>query len=281
MTTDYTDDTDFAVVLVPNAAEKSQISTPSSAQSPIRIEQVAPGCAVERPGGGAYWLIERRLSDIAPQCAAFTRRYGDLLMSEALILPEGTHWHVAEFAECNPCSVVYLDIETTGLVSGAPLFMIGLMEFDGRDFVIKQYFARNYAEECHLIAALAEHLPKFRMMVTFNGRRFDAPYIRDRATVNRTEIAWPPLHFDLLTESRRRWARVLPDCKLITLEQHVCRRRRLDDVPGSLIPAIYHEFVHTQDASLMDRVIHHNALDLLTMAELALFMIVGQNDWTV
>lgn len=247
-------------------------------KGPLRIEDVAPGRLVERADGGLYWLIERRLSDMAPRCVPFIRRYRDLLTSPALIVPAGTHRRLAEFVECDPHRALYLDIETTGL-SGCPLFLVGAMEFDGRDFVLKQYFARNYAEERHLLADLADYLPTFEVLVTFNGRAFDAPYIRDRATVNRLTVGWPPRHLDLLPLSRRRWARSFPNCKLGTLEQLVCRRHRVEDIPGDQIPAVYHEFVHTNDASKIRYVVHHNALDLLTMAELALFMLTGQKDW--
>jgi len=242
------------------------------------IEDVVPGRVVKDGEGGSYWLIERRLAEVAPQSAAFTVRYRDLLTSKALILPEGTHHRLAEFAESDPRRVVYLDIETTGL-SGRPLFLVGVMEFDGQDFVIKQHFARNYAEERHVLEGVAASLPSFEMLVTFNGRSFDVPYVRDRATVNRLTIEWPRRHLDLLPESRRRWARQLPNCKLSTLEQHICRRHRVDDIPGDQIPAVYHEFVHSEDASQIRHVIHHNALDILTMAELALFMLTGQKDW--
>ena len=247
-------------------------------RGPLRIEDAAPGRAVERSDGGAYWLIERRLADIAPHCNLFIRRYSELLTSKALIVPQGTHRHLAEFVECDPRRVIYLDIETTGL-SGCPLFLVGAMGFDGDGFILRQYFARDYAEERHLLGDFADALAAFEMLVTFNGRAFDVPYVRDRATVNRLTVAWPPRHLDLLPESRRRWARAFPNCKLATLEQLICRRHRVDDIPGAEIPAVYHEFVHTKDASKMRSVIHHNALDLVTMAELALFMITGQKDW--
>jgi len=245
---------------------------------PLRIEDAAPGRLVERPDGGTYWRIERRLSEIASSCASFVRRYGDLLGSRALIVPEGTPRRLAEFVECDPRRALYLDIETTGL-SGCPLFLVGVMQFDGGDFVLRQYFARHYGEERHLLGDLAEALPEFEMLVTFNGRSFDVPYVRDRATVHRLTVGWPPRHLDLLPLSRRLWARHFPNCKLGTLEQLVCRRRRVDDIAGAEIPAAYHEFVHTADASKMRAVIHHNALDLVTMAELALFMLVGRKDW--
>jgi len=262
----------LAAILAP------ELANAGPAEGPLRIEDVAAGRVIERPDGGSYWLIERRLREISSASETFVRRYGHLLMSEAVLVPEGAHRRLAQLAECNPCRVLYLDIETTGL-SGSPLFLVGVMEFDGEDFVVKQYFARHYAEEPHLLADLADLLPTFEMLVTFNGQSFDIPYMRDRATVHGVALQWPPRHLDLLPVSRRQWSGVLPNCKLSTLEQHICLRRRVDDVPGALIPAAYHEFVHTNDASTMRHVIHHNALDLVTMAELALFMLTGCKDW--
>lgn len=138
-------------------------------EGPLRIEEAAPGRVIVRPDGGTYWLIERRLAEIAPASAAFTRRYGELLTSPALIVPEGTPHRLAEFVERDPRHVLYLDIETTGL-SGSPLFLVGVMQFDGGDFSIRQYFARHYGEERHLLGDLAEALPPYEMLVTFNGR---------------------------------------------------------------------------------------------------------------
>jgi uncharacterized protein YprB with RNaseH-like and TPR domain len=234
---------------------------------------------IERPDGGEYWLIERRLRDLAPDCAAFVERYRSLLACEAIILPEDVRRDLLLFAQCDASRVLYLDIETTGLSGVRPLFLVGVMFFDGEDFQIRQYFARHYAEECHLLADLADHLSGFDLLVTFNGRRFDAPYIVDRVRINRLALDWPAHHFDLLHESRRRWKKLLPNCRLVTLEQFLCRRHRVDDIASAEIPAAYHEFVHTEDAAKMRHVVHHNALDLLTMAELALFMLTGKNDW--
>jgi uncharacterized protein YprB with RNaseH-like and TPR domain len=42
-----------------------------------------------------------------------------------------------------------------------------------------------------------------------------------------------------------------------------------------MIPDAYHRYVKTGDARPMLDVIHHNALDLVTMAELMLFILQG------
>ena len=78
------------------------------------------------------------------------------------------------------------------------------------------------------------------------------------------------VQFDLLHHSRRRWGRGLPDCKLQTLERHVCGRARTGDIPGRDIPETYHEYVRTGDAWPVRNILHHNALDLITLLQLAL-----------
>lgn len=78
-----------------------------------------------------------------------------------------------------------------------------------------------------------------------------------------------PIHCDLLHHARRRWRRRLRDCRLQTLEAALCRRMRQDDIPGHQIPHEYHAFVRTGDARAIERIAHHNLLDLLTMAAVA------------
>jgi uncharacterized protein YprB with RNaseH-like and TPR domain len=109
--------------------------------------------------------------------------------------------------------------------------------------------------------------------VTFNGKSFDWPYIEGRARGHRLGVSAPRAHFDMLHHARRTWKHSLPNCKLQTLELYLCGRTRIDDVPGSQIPRAYHEFVatHAEDgtgAHLMAPILHHNALDILTLSEL-------------
>ena len=81
-------------------------------------------------------------------------------------------------------------------------------------------------------------------------------------------FAWDPAHLDLLHACRRVWKEVLPDCRLQTLERHVCRRARADDIPGQMIPDAYHEYVRTDNAWQIVEVLRHNLLDLVTLADL-------------
>ena len=78
------------------------------------------------------------------------------------------------------------------------------------------------------------------------------------------------IHYDVLHHARRRWKRVLPNCKLQTLERIVCRRHRREDISGAEIPLAYHEYVRTGDDRQMKLILHHNAMDLVTLVQVAL-----------
>jgi uncharacterized protein YprB with RNaseH-like and TPR domain len=125
-----------------------------------------------------------------------------------------------------------------------------------------------YSEEAALISIVDDLLSKFAFCITFNGKSFDMPYIRERAKYNRLDLKAVPEQFDLLHHARRMWKHRLPNCRLVTLEWHVLGRRRLGDVPGWEVPCIYHDFVHTRDARWLRGVLRHNLVDVLSMAEL-------------
>jgi uncharacterized protein YprB with RNaseH-like and TPR domain len=166
-----------------------------------------------------------------------------------------------------PEALVLVDIETAGLAT-APLFLIGALSVEADGLTLTQYFARGYEEEAALLHLFCRSLAPRRMVVTFNGASFDLPYLRDRSIYHRLPAPLFPDHLDLLPAARRQFRGLLPDCRLQTLEQHVCRRRRLGDVSGSAIPQLYHDYVRTGNWPLLLPVFHHNALDLLTLAEL-------------
>jgi hypothetical protein len=162
---------------------------------------------------------------------------------------------------------LFLDLETGGLAS-SPVFLAGTMHWNGRDFVLRQYFARHYGEEGALLSALGEGAKGFDFLVTFNGKSYDAPLLASRAIVHGMAFSLPPRHLDLLHPARRRWKLQLPDCRLQTLETHVCRRRRSGDVPSDEVPALYHDYVRHGDPYRLIPVFHHNLLDVITMGEI-------------
>jgi len=199
------------------------------------------------------------------------------------------------FESAFPSRVLYMDLETCGF-SGSSLFLIGLLRFMEGKPVVEQLLARDYSEESAVLAHFWKLLPAYEVLVTFNGKAFDWPFVRDRSTALRlghgssragqqlgqrgdpapaTFQLGPVAHLDVLHFARRLWKKEfsLPNCRLQTLESALCRRRRYGDIPGHMIGEAYHAFIRSGDARRLKQVLHHNLVDLLTLAELSLFLI--------
>ncbi len=162
--------------------------------------------------------------------------------------------------------VCFFDIETAGLTPNTYVFLCGMMFLEGDDFIFEQAFARDYDEEGGMLEYVRRKFEDFDALVTYNGRSFDIPFIKTRMAVNRINFDESFRHVDLLYFARRAYSGVLDNCKLQTIESHLRSMERTGDIPGSQIPAAYHDFVRTGEAGIMARVLYHNQMDLLTMA---------------
>jgi uncharacterized protein YprB with RNaseH-like and TPR domain len=224
--------------------------------SPVGVEEFLPG-GEWRDEGGAVFVHERLRSAIErprPQWG----RLGD---------PPEDEEELADLTALGLESALFLDLETGGLAS-SPVFLAGTMHWNGTDFVLRQYFARHYGEEGTLLRALDAATRGFEFLVSFNGKSYDLPFLAGRAVIHAVSLRLPPRHLDLLHPSRRRWKGRLSDCRLQTLEMHVCRRRRAGDVPSDEVPALYHDYVRYGDPYRLIPVFHHNMLDVITMVEI-------------
>ncbi|HLI30171.1 MAG TPA: ribonuclease H-like domain-containing protein, partial [Terriglobia bacterium] len=236
-------------------------------RAPHQIEEYVEG-RVQQHAFGEFFVAEQSLPFGRPYG---TVRIGDVaaadlaalnLFLEGQSLPEASR-------------LVYLDTETTGLVgdAGTCAFLIGIGTVEGAQFVVRQFFLREYTEEKAVLAALAEALDGRDGLVTFNGKAFDVPLLETRYTLARLCSPFSRLlHLDLLHPARRLWKLRVENCQLTNLERHVLGIEREGDVPGSEIPAIYFDYLRTGDARGLQPVFFHNALDIISTAALAVEM---------
>lgn len=242
----------------PNEAERP--STPTS----TALSRVVDGVDLEA-GAGRCYCVRRGLSacwtDPLLGCS-----FADGLRTASANL-DGLDRDLTPLVTTGARRLLFMDLETCGF-AGTPVFLIGLAWSDGRELHVEQLFARNYEEEAAIIARFAALYRDRPLLVSFNGKTFDWPVLRDRAAVWRVALQEPAAHCDLLHVGRRRYRALVPDCRLQTLELYVCKRGRSGDIPGGEIPAAYHHYVRSGDARRMRDVIHHNFLDLVTMVEL-------------
>ncbi len=200
-------------------------------------------------------------------------RRGPLPLEHLFSVP-GSSWELLGKvpASVDLRSAVFFDTETTGLAGGTGTyaFLVGLGFFEGYDFVVRQYFLRDYGEEEAMLEAVTRDFERFSMLVTFNGKSFDWPLMETRFRMSRRSV---PLrgapHLDLLHPARRVWKDRLVQCNLTNLEAQVLGVYRQGDVPGALIPQLYFDYLRTGAVEPLIDVILHNRLDIVSLVSLA------------
>lgn len=168
--------------------------------------------------------------------------------------------------------LLFLDTETTGLGvgTGNVPFMIGFGYYTDRAFVVEQTLIRHPGEEKAMLTYLLGHMKDKSHLVTYNGRTFDWPVLVNRFILNGWRRSGPePGHLDFLHPSRALWRNTLPSCRLSTVEAARLGIDRGHDVPGSLAPALYFQYLSDHNPNHLDGVYSHNEKDVLTLASLA------------
>lgn len=169
-------------------------------------------------------------------------------------------------------SLMLVDIESLGFL-GRPLFLIGALFVKSKrkqtwKAKLVQYLARDYSEEEAVVRAYLQEAAATDLWLSYNGRTFDLPFIKLRATQYLIDHPGQAPHLDLLPIARRLWAKQLPNCKLKTVETHILGRPRGHDISGAEIPAAYHSFVRTGEPLEMLDILKHNALDLINLLDI-------------
>jgi uncharacterized protein YprB with RNaseH-like and TPR domain len=232
---------------------------------------------VVQTSAGEHWRVCVPVDELWPNGPKLVAARQEFLQSQLAIAREAIEPNTVIQADfpaliaALPDRFVALDLETCGL-AGAALFLVGMLRQSGGVPIVELLVARTYAEEAAVLKSFWQIMATHDVMITFNGKTFDWPMVLERSVRHRLRPSSTPTikHIDVLHHARRRWRKHLPNCRLQTLEWHVCRRRRADDIPGHRIPAVYAEYVRTGFERDMDTVLYHNALDLVTLFDLAL-----------
>ena len=171
--------------------------------------------------------------------------------------------------------LLFLDTETTGLSHGTGTFafVIGLATVTPSAVVSTRLFVPEPADEPLAFRVLLGFLARHPYLVSFNGKSFDLHILRNRLLLHhprRYDELDPRLtpHLDLLHLARRLWKHRLERVTLQHVEREILGLHRHDDVAGSLIPAIYFDFLHRGVLDGLAAVLEHNLLDVLSMVAL-------------
>lgn len=167
----------------------------------------------------------------------------------------------------DPEDLLFFDLESMGLFS-RPLVLLGLGKSSGENLFIKQYLIRDITEELAAIRKALEHFDHNRVLVTYNGRRFDCNYIRERLGYYGQPTTIELAHMDLLFHSRHTWGEKLPDCRLETVEKKVLGTKRPLNIPSALVPDFYNTYLEEDSIGPLIPIIEHNKQDVISLAHL-------------
>ena len=165
----------------------------------------------------------------------------------------------------DPENFKFMDIETKGL-SNVPIILIGVAEIKGNNIIASQYFLRDYFEEPNIIDAYLNHLDEDSVHVTFNGKSFDVPFIKNRCRYNRIDGNLDLPHLDLMYFAKNLWKDSLSNCQLQTIEKEIFGIEREEDVPGQYIPGYYDAYISQKNIGPVVPIIEHNAQDIISLA---------------
>ena len=227
---------------------------------------------------GEYFFRQEKLEHLAPVSAlaieAIDKIDGKLLAALSL---------EPHCAKIDPRGMVFFDTETTGLGGGTgnPAYLIGLIRYisvgspkdvseDG-GWIFEQYFFVEPATETAMLQAVQKILSKAELWVSFNGKSYDLPLLRERMVMNRLGGGELVAHLDLLHLARRVHRPRLSRVNLKSVEAEVLNFRRVGDVDGSESGPRYYQFQRTAQQREIAPMIHHNHWDILSLVALTCF----------
>lgn len=148
----------------------------------------------------------------------------------------------------------YLDIETTGLTfGGSEITVVGiyLWNEDGDDFV--QLVGRDICAD-----AIMEALKGVDIIYTYNGSRFDLPFIRSQCGINLPKMFH---HRDLMYDC---WQKKLKG-GLKGVEKQLGVPRKLPDMNGLEAVKLWWKYVDSFDLEALDKLCAYNKEDVVNL----------------
>jgi len=149
----------------------------------------------------------------------------------------------------------YLDIETTGLYSYCHKITVVGLSF-GDSGLVDQWIGEDITAD-----ALLEALEPASTLYTYNGSRFDLPFLRDHLGVNLHDRFQ---HRDLMLDC---WRRNLYG-GLKAVERRLGIPRMLKDIDGLEAVRLWNRYEKQRDQEALRRLLDYNREDVLNLRAL-------------
>lgn len=172
-----------------------------------------------------------------------------------------------------------LDIETTGLNPSKNKFILGGL-YSFPDKKMHQFFAENRAEEGLALDAFYREISKLDMVITYNGKHFDMPFIEKRMEKFSEGSNPLPYNLDLylVLNGHSPIKKFVPNLKQKTVENYMgLWETRTDEISGGESVELYNKYEKTGDSQLESKILLHNSDDVIQLTRL--LKVVGKSDF--
>lgn len=180
-----------------------------------------------------------------------------------------------------PAGWLFLDIETMGLKpTRDQVTLVGILYGGRQERVLHQYFVEDPADEAEVLRSVARVVRSATRVVTYNGQRFDVPYLAVRAALY--DVVWPACpQVDLLQLVRNGSGprRFFSNFRLQTVIRELGLPRQ-DETSGAIMVDAYARWVEDGDKDARALILDHNADDLVWMPELAAVLLARSDEKT-
>ncbi len=148
----------------------------------------------------------------------------------------------------------YLDIETTGLSSDYnKLTVIGIYRENTADNGVTQLVGDEITS-----SSLLEAMENINMLYTYNGSRFDLPFIKAKLNVDLKEYC---PHVDLMYAC---WKNNLKG-GLKSVERQLGIERELTDMDGWVAVQLWHKYQNYGDKDSLAKLLKYNEEDIVNL----------------
>ncbi len=163
----------------------------------------------------------------------------------------------------SPEQMLFLDLETTSLSTGTGNmpFLVGTGFFEGEKFNVLQYLVPSPPLEMDVLVELLKLWKKKDVVITYNGKTFDIPLLKNRMVIYRLEGFEEKKHYDLYQLVKK----MVKPANLHNVEREMLKLERPPGVEGGDIPRLYFEFLERGEIEILREVLERNLQDILSL----------------
>jgi uncharacterized protein YprB with RNaseH-like and TPR domain len=201
--------------------------------------------------------IQEREQLILKKVSAYVLKYHPELTDTFRVKGNEKYRIQANEIEPEQLTEAYLDIETTGLTpAGCDITVIGIHICNNGNSSFTQLVGRDITEQ-----SILEALKGVSVLYTYNGSRFDLPFIHSRLDINLAKVF---THIDLMYHC---WRKNLYG-GLKSVERQLGIERRLVGIDGYEAVKLWWRYVDSFDLDALNTLLEYNKEDVVNLKSL-------------